>query len=192
MKKLLIGILGLCMATAAMADCQTTALTPLIQDMANRAALMQSVAAIKWSHVTNHKATAFDAAQEIKVLNAAQAAAEKYHLNVPGILVFAQIQMDLSTQIEAYWLNQWTSKQPSKASMIPLRMLREKITQLDTDIFLQLSQNQSALASCSVEQIHQQVTQYFVDKKGQPIAGIPQKPDFGVMLSQALKGVMAS
>lgn len=108
--------------------CPSAPTTCLFQYIHQRECLMQAVAAVKYQH---HQPI-YDANQENTVLLNTQKNAEKYHLNPIQLQIFSQIQMDLSKQIESYWITRWESQHlsPPKPSM-KLIDLRKTIAQLD-------------------------------------------------------------
>ena len=178
-------------ALNAQADtCHTQLLQQPIQLMAQRAQIMKQVAAYKWYNAPNHQATAYSAGQEVKVLQGTQALAKQLRLPTWALLVFVQIQMDLSKQIEAHWIQYWnlpstpSDQKPTAKTLVDLSQLRQQITKIDSQLYPTISHAFSAIDDCSVHQMYPVYQLYFGK-----IAGIPTQPNYGKVYLQALKGL---
>lgn len=187
MKKAITFILIIFYAQCGFTNCDITKLTALTTLMANRAKLMKDVAACKWVNANRHQAIAYDAKQEIFILNSVKQISKIYDLPLQPLLVFTQVQMDISKQIETYWFNLWRLKSssktqlPTKKSIVPLSSLREKIIAIDTKFFTILSENKSHLKYCSYTDLNK-----IMQPKLEKIKGIPKQPNFISMMSFAL------
>ncbi len=161
--------------------------------MSQRAALMKDVAAYKW--IENHNATAYNASQEIKVLNSVKSIAIKNHFNVDSVFVFAQIQMDLSKQIENYWLNYWNNpntppiKKPTKNNVISLSKLRTKIIAIDSKLFPAIKDSLKHIHQMKSHKLLKKITRAFTQQSGEILPGIPKKPNFLRILSTVLNNI---
>lgn len=107
----------------------------LIEIVGRRASMMRGVAASKFS--SGHGCV-FDAQRELAVLEAAADAAKKHGIREASALVFAQIQMDCSKQIEQFWLDEWTASATDEAadsSSPTLEQIREALGELTEALF---------------------------------------------------------
>lgn len=133
---------------------------------------MKPVAIIKYRN--NANASPYDAAQEVRVLKAVEAQAVALNLPGYGMLNFAQIQMDLSKQIEAYWILRWKNKQEGVPKAVEgLPALRKKINIVDGVLYPAIKAAQSAFSLCSVDALskilHEQFKQAGVDETALPL-----------------------
>ncbi len=167
--------------SAYASNCQTDTLKTVFKFVADRAQLMKFVAADKYEQ----KKPAYAAAQEIKVLNRVEQIAKDQGLPVYPLLIFAQVQMDLSKYIEEYWLDQWrkdpASYQPDKMS---LAQLRNEIGQIDAKLYPAIKDALESLKRCSLSTS----SKLFLEAM-KPVKGVPQEPDYTQIMLQALIGV---
>ncbi len=178
-------------AFGAQADtCDLQALQQPLQLMAQRAQIMKQVAATKWYNTPNHQAAAYGAIQEVKVLQNAEILADQMGVDPWRLLVFVQVQMDLSKQIEAYWINYWNlpstpaNQKPTVKTVISLDQLRDQIKQIDGRLYPAINRALPAIDDCSISKMHVVYQQNFGN-----IAGIPLHPNYGKVYLQALKGI---
>jgi cyclohexadienyl dehydratase len=165
--------------------------------MAQRAGIMKEVAAQKWLH--NHKSTVYNSNQELKVLNNAESVAIKNNLKPNSLLVFIQIQMDLSKHIEQYWFDYWNNQSTPKESFtndnstINLQKLRERIKIIDNNLFKEIVKNLNLIHKISVEDLTDQAKHLFINLNGEQIKGISYShPDYLKLLISALKEIQLS
>ncbi|MCF6764144.1 hypothetical protein L3V82_00030 [Thiotrichales bacterium 19S3-7] len=186
-KKTLIAasVVSLVAATATYADdnCNIEKINTAFELMAKRTELIKGVAANKY--VTDGKVYA--AAQEVKVLNGAQAYAQAHGLNAGSFMLFSQMQIDVSKQIESYWINYWRNhpkQAPTKSTIQSLSTLRSELVKLDGRLFPALQAAVTSFKHCSNHQIQEAFNQQF-----SVIKGIPVSPSYGDMLLQSVKGI---
>lgn len=174
----------------AFAVCHSDTLSGAVSLIAKRASIMKEVAASKWYNAPDHQAVAYSAKQEISVLNHAYNVAKENKLNPLSIMIFSQIQMDISKQIETYWINYWNNpktppqNKPSKQSIESLDKLRAEIGKIDTSLYPELKSSMQHIRQCSIKQVIPIFDNAFSD-----IAGIPKKPDYLDMFAQSFKSI---
>lgn len=125
---------GLALSTPVRADAQ---LFKLIDD---RLALMEAVAAYKWS-----KGVAIeDEKRERLVLDNTLALATRAGIDAESSHHFFQVQIEAAKEIQFYWLNQWgkNNKNPNRPNQVKsLRNeLRPKLNQIGQDILGRMSE----------------------------------------------------
>lgn len=96
--------------------------------------LVVQVAVIKY----HQQARLYDAGRERLVLQNAKRQAHKNGLSVPSMLVFTQIQMAVSKQLEAYHVRQWHARNKVPSASLTLAQIRDKILKIDAQIIAQL------------------------------------------------------
>lgn len=174
----------------AFAKCHSNNLSPVVSLMAERASIMKAVAANKWYNTPKHQAVAYSAKQEIHVLNQAYNIAKENKLDPLSVMIFSQIQMDISKQIETYWINYWNNpkvsskNKPSKQSIESLSTLRIKIGKIDAKFYPRLSANIPSIQQCSINQMIPIFHHAFTG-----VVGIPKKPSYINMLAKTFKNV---
>lgn len=186
MKKIILTLLLSCYFSLAYAYCPES-VNRLIALMAERAALMKQVAAYKWTHSYKHHATPYDAAQELKILRHANIFARWQHMPAGRLLVFTQIQMDLSKQIEQYWFNRWNNPRvpikdkPNIHHVLSLAQLRDEIIAIDKVMYPEIKATQIQLAVCSNNELVRLFMNHFHN-----IQGVPRSPSFFAMMAAAI------
>ncbi len=174
------------------ADCNLKNLQITAEIIAQRENLMQYVAANKWLSNKTQSVTAYNAQQEIAVLTQIYNNAKQYKLAPYSTMLFSQILMDVSKQIEAYWLTYWNnsatslSVKPHQKPLVSLKQLRSQIKSIDKQLLLLFTQHAANLPQCSASQI-----QNAFNKALKPIKGIPQQPSFINLLAAAFSQVKA-
>lgn len=158
--------------------------------LAKRASLMEKVAAYKWYNAPNNQATAYSATQEQAVLLSAQQTAQKLKITPLSLMLFSQIQMDLSKQIEAYWITYWNAPttppadKPTSATIISLNRLRNQIQKIDLKLYPMLQQDIPYFKSHNIKTIQTQLNTAF-----DSMQGIPTKPSYLALLAASLKQI---
>ncbi|WP_395168569.1 chorismate mutase [Piscirickettsia salmonis] len=105
-------------------------LTQLIQLIQQREAIMKDVAAFKY----NHNLSPYDAKRERVILTHIEKQFDN-HKKSAAILINTQILMDISKQIEAYWINFWKTHLTIKPiAQHNLQQIRTIITVTDQKI----------------------------------------------------------
>ncbi|WP_196214384.1 chorismate mutase [Piscirickettsia salmonis] len=105
-------------------------ITQLIQLIQQREAIMKDVAAFKY----NHNLSPYDAKRERVVLTHIEKQLDN-HKKSAAILINTQILMDISKQIEAYWINSWKTHLTIKPiAQHNLQQIRNIITVTDQKI----------------------------------------------------------
>lgn len=164
-----------------------------INQMAKRAKLMKLVAASKWYQ--NPDQSVYDAQQEVKVLQNTQQVAKQYKFDAPALQVFVQIQMDVSKQIEYYWIAYWNDPEtpedqlPKKKDIISLDKLRTEITQIDQKLFLLIHNSLPDIHQTPNNQLIRQLHQSFINNENEPIKCIPEHPDFLLLFANSLNNI---
>ncbi|MED7788042.1 chorismate mutase [Francisella sp. 19X1-34] len=151
--------------------------------LVQRAALMQGVGICK----SKIKGSIYDANQEIRVLQNAEKLAKQNKLEKSSFLTFIQLQMDLSKQIENYYLNNATQQQLEQQSSDCLTSYRDKIKKVDAQLYPAISKN--------IKSIHKDKkleSQLKKLVKKQNIKGIPQDPDYLDLIANSLQAIKKS
>ena len=192
MKKWLL-LFGSLVAGSVYANCQPQALTIPMQLMAQRAAMIKQVAAYKWYHAHQHHATPYRAERELVVLQNAQQIAKQQGLNPYKLMVFVQVQMDLSKLIESYWIEHWNNpntpeqKKPNAHTIVSLNTLRMTLGKLDAKLYPAIKDALPKIQQCPLTAIQPIYQHAFA-----PIQGIAQHPNYGMVYLQALKDLAGS
>ncbi len=155
---------------------------PVFKLMNYRAILLKDVAANKYKN----QQSVFDAAQELKILQQVYTYAEELSIENYSLMQYAQIQMDLSKQIEQYWLNLWQSNPllaPKDGQYKNLKYIRQQIQILDKQIYPSLARS-IKLNSCSNADIQGEFVANF-----RAIKGIPIAPDFSRLMVNAILSI---
>jgi len=127
-----------------------------------RASYMKDVAATKYKMAKGSFVSLYDGDRELRVLKDASTKARGLNVSVSGLLCFVQLQMDLSKQIQAYWVQQWragSQARPLKVST--LASLRKKISEVDEQLYPSLMSALPALSRCSYKEVHAIVEEKF-------------------------------
>ncbi len=181
-KLLAIPLLVLTTNTYA-AQCNTKSLDSMFNLMAQRNSLMMGVAAYKYIK----KSSIYDSKQELTVLQNSLNTADTYQLNADKLMVFVQIQMDLSKQIQSQLVEHWKavpSDAPDPAITPDLSTLRGQIAAIDNKLYSQIAANVGNLKQCNKDTVLSQYT-----KAMQGIKGIPSDPDYNLIVIAALKNI---
>ena len=168
-------------------NCQNRELAPCAKNLSStqclfnyiqqRACLIKPISAFKY---LNHKSV-YAADFELVKLKNAEKFADEFEINPTSLKAFVQIQMNMSKQIEAYWQTYWKKNQITPDTSQSFSELREEITVLDTWIMLQTIK--------SLKQLHNQNQYQALIKQINltlNVKGLPQQPNFKLMLLQAL------
>jgi len=145
--------------------------------------LLKDVAADKY---VTHK-SAYDATQELKVLNNVDKLANSVGLDNYSVMLFAQIQMDMSKQIEEYWLDIWNknpSLAPKPGQYKGLTVVRSQIQVIDKQLYPALAKvpkNQ-----CGTYNIQEEFKSGFSQ-----VQGIPTTPDFSMLMINSVLSIKA-
>ncbi len=148
--------------------------------LVQRAALMQGVGVCK----AKLKSSIYDANQEIRVLQNAKKLAKQNKLEEGSFLVFIQLQMDLSKQIEDYYLNNATQQQLDQQGSDCLTNYRDKIKKVDAKLYPAISKNIE-----SIKKDKNLTSQLKKLVKKQNIKGVPQNPDYLGLVSNSLQNI---
>ena len=161
------------------ANCNTNLLSETFTLIAQRAQLMEQVALNKY----NNKQNPFAAAQEIKVLQRAQQLAKKEGFALNPLLVFTQMQMDLSKYIQQYWMDQWQKAPADKLPGITLTLdqVRERIGYIDKALYPSLKKALPSLKRCPIVTSSKLFSQSMAKVKG-----VPQDPDYNQVILNSL------
>lgn len=130
----------------------------LAKQIALRASYMKEVAAIKYK-AYGAQISPYSAEQEIKVLRSVEKVADELKLPQDKLMMYAQIQMDLSKQIEAYWIEAWRNHS-SKIPATPetLEQVRAKIQAVNATLYPAFKRAIPAMRDCSAAQIYQAIS----------------------------------
>ncbi|MED7819134.1 MULTISPECIES: chorismate mutase [unclassified Francisella] len=148
--------------------------------LVQRAALMQGVGICK----SKLKGSIYDANQEISVLQNAKALAKQNNLEENSFLTFIQLQMDLSKQIENYYLNNATKQQLEQQSTDCLTNYRDKIKKVDAQLYPAISENIKSIRKD--KKLASQISELV---KKQNIKGIPQDPNYLDLVAYSLQNI---
>ena len=161
---------------------KTKPVTCLFQLIQQRECLMKAVAANKYIH----HGSVYDAAQEIKVLLNVANKAKKAQLNATDLQVFAQVQTDLSKQIESYWMNYWKTADRKPTPSKTLAQLRKNIITLDSWTLPVIKKSLPTLGNPK---------NYPALKnnalKSLTVTGLPKKPRFQLLLLKTLTQIQS-
>ncbi|OAJ34097.1 chorismate mutase [Piscirickettsia salmonis] len=134
-------------------------ITQLIQLIQQREAVMKDVAAFKY----NHNLSPYDAKRERVVLTHIEKQLDNHQKSV-AILINRQILMDISKQIEAYWINFWKMHLTIKPiAQHNLQQIRNIITATDQKITNLIKQIQTQIRNNInfSQEIYQTIDQEF-------------------------------
>ncbi|WP_150467801.1 chorismate mutase [Francisella sp. SYW-9] len=148
--------------------------------LVQRAELMKGVGICK----SKIKGSIYDANQEIRVLQNAAKLAKQNKLEKNSFLIFIQLQMDLSKQIEDYYLNNATQQQLEQQVSDCLTNYRDKIKKVDAQLYPAISKN--------IKSIHNDkklASQLRKLVRKQNIKGIPQDPDYLDLIANSLQTI---
>ena len=147
--------------------------------MQQRATLLKDVAANKYVS----KSSPYDTKQELSVLTNVSQLADNLNLEKYSLLSFAQIQMDLSKQIEQFWLNSWQKSPESfPKKYLDLATIREQIKLIDQQIYPGLKLALTNPNSCSEAQMQTQFNSIFTTQ----LDGIPSTPDYAKIMVNSI------
>ncbi|AXA33182.1 chorismate mutase [Francisella adeliensis] len=145
-----------------------------------RAKLMEGIGVCK----LKLNSSLYDAEQEVKVLQNAESIAKKYNLGLDSLLVFIQLQMDLSKQIENYYVINTSKEEANKQSDKCLLEYRDKIKSIDIKLYPSIAKNLSSL----VKDKNLRLNLYELSQKNK-IKGIPGEPDYLGLISLSIKNI---
>lgn len=148
--------------------------------LVKRAKLMQGVGVCK----KKLNSSLYDAEQELRVLQNAKQLAKTNNLDISSFLVFIQLQMDLSKQIENYYWVDATSEQLDNLDPNCLTIYRDKIKKVDEKLYPAISENTDALSKD--KHLYSQISRLI---KKQKIQGVPQDPDYIKLLVASLQNI---
>lgn len=170
----------------------SSSINETINLIAMRASLMKNVASCKFS--MNHQMSAYSAKQELLVLHNAQEVAEKNHFNTNSFLLFIQIQMDLSKQIETYWIDHWNNSYNQNYSneVNCLSSLRLKIKKIDDKLYPKIRESIPQFKSISNKALAKKIRNTFMGFKGNIIKGVPDNPDYFELIAMSLKYIQSN
>lgn len=142
-----------------------------------RAELMQGIGLCK----LQTDSSIYDSAQERKVLQTAENIAKANHFDEKTFLIFIQLQMDLSKQIEAYYWQLGSKEQINSQTIDCLASYRVKIKNIDEQLYTSIGDNLQEL-----QRDDRLVTKLEELVKEQQIKGIPQNPNYLDLIAQSL------
>lgn len=181
LKKIAVLVAGTLFSVNVLASCNINSLATVYQLMAKRASYMQDVALYKYDSNEN----IYDANQELKVLQNNSQLANKLKLDNNSLLVFTQLQMDFSKQIEAYWIGQWNTKPDSKPNKeVDLNDLRQNIVNVDKKLYPVIKASLKEFARCDDATKNRIFKQEF-----SVIQGVPVNPDFVGLINYSLENI---
>lgn len=176
-------VLIICVTTSTVVQARCVVFKPAFNLMAQRANLLKDVAAYKY---LTHKSS-YDAAQELKVLNNVDKIANDLGFDSYSLMQYAQIQMDMSKQIEEYWFNIWKNNPklaPKPGQYKDLTLVREQIQAIDKQIYPAL--RKAIENQCSVYDVQDMFKSNF-----EQIKGIPITPDFSRLMVNGVLSIKA-
>lgn len=188
MKKLFLALL-LTFSLPSWAGCRPS-LGELPSLLLERASLMKEVAAYKWLHATNHQAVPYSARQERGVLLTAYHTANKLGLSPASVMLFSQIQMDFSKQIEYDWIQRWNTLHSKKRALPTLNstpdldQLRRRIHDIDIKLFPTLKAQLSHIHACDASRLEAQLQTTL-----KPITDFPEKSIFMKMYARSIQQI---
>ena len=102
--------------------------------------------------------------------------------------------MDLSKQIEDYWISHWNSKinindQSNNNDTDCLSNLRLKIQKIDENLYPDISKNLSKIEDIPSKTLVHKLNKYFISSKGNRMKGIPEHPDYLGLMATSLKQI---
>lgn len=151
--------------------------------MRQRAYLLKDITANKYH--TNPKQGVFNSDQELKILKNVISFAKKENLEKYSTMQFAQIQMDMSKQVEQYWLNKWfahSQQAPKIGTYQSLDKLRQQLSDIDKQLYSAIAHAKNVKNQCSSRKIQDEFDESF---KGS-VEGIPSSPDFSNMVLHSI------
>lgn len=156
-------------------------LTQIFDLIAKRANLMKEVAANKYLK----RQGVYVAAREIKLLDDTQKIAKLHSLPIYPLMIFAQMQMDLSKHIEQYWLDSWDRQPqsiPRKSSS--LNDFRLEIEHIDGQLYPAIK-----LATPLLKKLSLATIMPLFDAVMATVLGVPSSPNYGYIILYALIAV---
>lgn len=148
--------------------------------LVKRAELMQKVGTCK----KKVSSPLYDAGQELRVLQNAKQLANANNLETSSFLVFVQLQMDLSKQIENYYWANVTNKQLGSIDSNCLSIYRDKVKKVDEKLYPAISKNINAIKDD--KHLYSRLSKLI---KKQKIQGVPQDPDYIKLLTKSLQNI---
>ncbi|WP_116963129.1 chorismate mutase [Fastidiosibacter lacustris] len=168
-------------STTFASDGDISTLHKVFDLIAKRAQIMQSIAADKYVK----KSSIYASERELEVLKHVKDVVHQQGLPVYPMLVFTQIQMDMSKFIEQYWLNVWI-KTPDyfQQHNLDLELLRNEITKIDDQLYPAIKESLSSFKRCSMTT---SITLF--SKAMENVKGIPTDPDYTSLMLASLVAV---
>ncbi|QIW09172.1 chorismate mutase [Francisella sp. LA112445] len=148
--------------------------------LVQRAELMKGVGICK----SKIKGSIYDASQEVRVLQNAEKLAKQNKLEKNSFLIFIQLQMDLSKQIENYYLNNATKQQLEQQGSDCLTNYRDKIKKVDEQLYPAISKNITSIHKN--KNLESQLKKLV---KKQDLKGIPQDPKYLGLIANSLQNI---
>lgn len=163
------------------ADCDSSKLTKAFNLIAERAQVMQLVAADKYSD----KTSIYAPARELHVLQNVQTIANKENLPLYPTLAFTQLQMDMSKFIEQYWLDKWLADPKSfNHKDLDLSKLRTTISAVDESLYPTIKEALPSLKRCSLA-----ISSKAFKEAMSKVQGVPSNPDYVNMMLASLMAI---
>jgi chorismate mutase-like protein len=168
-------------STAQATECDNTKLTMAFDLIAQRAQVMQLVAADKFIK----KSGIYAPDRELQVLQHVKIIADKEMLPAYPTLVFTQIQMDMSKFIEQYWLAKWSADAKSfNQKDVDLTKLRAVISQIDDKLYPAIKMALPSLQRCSLT-----ISSKSFEEAMAQVEGVPSNPDYASMILASLVAI---
>ena len=146
--------------------CSLTKLSPAEQLSCliyQRERLMKDVAADKY--LNNNPL--FDASQELRVLRIAVQNSQNHELPSVEVTLYAQILMDISKQIQAYYWIQWQQQQQTPPlTAPPIHKTRQQIKIIDTNIIDQFKQIRQQCSLSSKQELEAATSNWLAQLPG--------------------------
>lgn len=174
--KIVLSFIVMFVSIVCYADC--TEYQALFNLMSHRADLLKDVAANKYCA----QQSVYDAKQELAVLNRVACVATDLNLDSENVMLFAQIQMDMSKQIEQNYLNLWQVKpELVPKNYMSLVELRQKIGDIDQQLYFVLASLIKTKQFCSYPE---QITEF--KSSFASVEMMPQSVDFSHLILKSL------
>ena len=163
------------------ADCASSKLTHAFHLIAERAQVMQLVAADKYSNESN----IYSSERELQVLQTVQKIADKEKLPLYPTLAFTQLKMDMSKFVEQYWLDKWMEDPNSfNHRYLDLTKLRVTINNFDKALYPAIKGALSSLKRCSLL-----ISSKAFKEAMHKVEGVPNNPDYVNMMLASLMAI---
>ncbi len=185
MKRLLLlsTLLLITSLSYAAVPCSMARLNPSLQIMAQRAQLMHEVAAYKFVH----NLPIYDAKQDLTILQHVNGIAKDKGFDPQSLLIFAQIQMDMSKYIETYWIHYWQTHpndRPNPRRVESSMKMRLQLISIGHKLYPAIKEALPYYHGCTLPQLTMAFNHNF-----SRIAGVPHNPDYAAIYLSALKNI---